>query len=565
MSIFFSGKGYIPTSFETSRSSFSNNPLIRNKYLDLLNASMNFIYNIKNSSSFEFKSNNTYNLANSHLINPERNSTIDFSSKSQLDSVATNKEVMLLFVTKGYIDFALMFYESSILKNNITNYIYVCGDHEIFEILRTQGINVMISSEIISDDNHIKYGSKTLNKIMENRLNTMIGFLTKGYSILNCDVDILLLDNPFHYFDHTYDANMSVEEDLPYRSINGGFFYLKAVPKSIQFLTKVIRTMNQNHVDDQLAINLVLKTMMKTSTNYKWEELDLWRYQDGRTFFYSNQYIFNVTQCKTCIMIHNNWIYGYEGKIYRMKELGIYTYNKQQYYNTNNQKYITFNLRLNDYDYHNQRDLLLLMSILSKQLNRILILPQFILLDTVSRQEEQHLKYGIEFSLHNKVFTDKKKNSNETLWGFTKSYAPRPFVPGTPIYGYRSISKKCHNDNMHIFKDQYIYSSLSSFLCINHYNKIMNDTYRESTFIQNENIDNNTRLLYSSTPSISIKSLNISMTSIQSIYTILNKMNDIFIKLSDLYIPSSLLQEIHQSTFNSSFIYTDIFQSKCLL
>ncbi|KAK8811277.1 hypothetical protein WA158_003012 [Blastocystis sp. Blastoise] len=506
----------------------------------------------------------TYSFANSHLINPERNSTIDFSSKSQLDSVATNNEVMLLFVTKGYIDFSLMFYEFSILKNNITNYIYVCGDLEIFEILRTQGINVMISSEIISDDNHIKYGSKTLNKIMENRLNTMIGFLTKGYSILNCDVDILLLDNPFHYFNHTYNASLSVEEDLPYRSVNGGFFYLKPVRKSIKFLTRVIKTMNENHCDDQLAINLVLKNILYTTNNYKWEELDLWRFQDGRTFFYSNQYTFNVTQCKTCIMIHNNWIYGYEGKIYRMKELGIYTYNKQQYYNTNYQKYITFNLRLNDYDYHNQRDLLLLMSILSKKLNRILILPQFLLLDTISRQEEQYLKYGVEYTLHNKVFIDKQNSFNETLWNFTESYAPRPFVPSTPIFGYGFISKRCHKDNIHIFKDQYKYTSLSSFLCINHFNKVMKDGYRESTFIQNENIDTNTQLLYSSTPTISIKSLNISMTSIKSIYTILNKMNDIFIKLSDLYIPSSLLQEIHRSAFNSSFIYTDIFQSKCL-
>ncbi|KAK8805662.1 hypothetical protein WA158_002318 [Blastocystis sp. Blastoise] len=375
---------------------------------------------------------------------------------------------------------------------------------------------------------------------MENRLELFITLLKHHFSILNCDLDITLFGNPFLYLNPEYEASFSIEEDLPFRSANGGFFYLQSTNNTILFLIDTIQTMRERNIDDQLALNIVINLYDKNK-EFKWHPLDLWRYQDGRTFFYSNRYIFNYTLCETCIMFHNNWAFGNEAKIYRMKELGLYTYDKEHYYDTTNQKYITYTQIMNGMNHLNQRETFLLLCILSKELNRTLILPKFIIDDLRDRNNELNLKYGLEYLIHKHAYR---------RWIFTKQI--KNFVPtiGGAIPGYNFISKHVS----HVYGDsnrrKLWETSLSEVFCIHQFNQFFNQTYKEHTFPKNSNVSPSFKSLFNKVIPINFKEKYADAKSVEDILPDLKIIEDPIIILNQITYNAYLRKYLQNHKWN---------------
>ena len=74
------------------------------------------------------------------------------------------------------------------------------------------------------------------------------------------------------------------------------------------------------------------------------KELDVYLYQTGVVYFEEEKHgILHENECicycffvikigEKCVIIHNNWVIGSIGKLYRIKEMGYYVDPLQQYY-----------------------------------------------------------------------------------------------------------------------------------------------------------------------------------------------------------------------------------------
>ncbi|KAK8803370.1 hypothetical protein WA158_001064 [Blastocystis sp. Blastoise] len=418
-------------------------------------------------------------------------------------SRTNQNEILISFVTKKYHEMTIMFYENSLNKLNISNYVFICGDEIIYKSLVDNNINAIRFSKSVEDDGKTTYNSPLLNIMMENRVKTIIQFLEEGFSILLSDVDILLLDNPFHYFNHTYDANMSIESGFEYRSVNGGFFYLKSTALVISFMYDILRYMKKNLMNDQDSLNQLLFWYTKNNV-LSWEPLDQWRFQDGRSFFYINRHGRNINDCKTCVMIHNNWIIGNAAKIYRFKELGIYTYNKEQYYQTQDKLFLTFSYSNKIRYLKDKQKILTVMSMLALYLNRTLILPNFYIYDSKRRQLEQKFQEEINFHLLHYRLENRTTPIYTPKYPKTYNYSDfRPY-PGAPSQKMREIKNYMMKKQRKHIKLTDLNGTLNELFCVKYYHDYMGDQYREHSFLYNSYVSKKFQNSFLSTPVIQL-------------------------------------------------------------
>ncbi|KAK8807380.1 hypothetical protein WA158_004139 [Blastocystis sp. Blastoise] len=488
-------------------------------------------------------------------------STFSDSTIEDIDQYVKDDELLLVFATRSYYEVLMIFVESSLKPFNIENYLVISGDQQLHDKLLSHHTHSIVSPYLLRNDTNAVYGSSNLIHIMENRIKTIIMFLEEGYNVLMSDLDILYFDNPFLYINRTYEASMSIEEDLPFRSVNGGFFYLRSTSSTIRLMFQVLYNMKQDDVDDQLALNMALKNFVQKK-RITWQPLDLWRFQDGRTFFFTNRYIFDAHKCKTCIIAHNNWIIGNDAKIYRMKELGIYAYHAEDYYRTENKRFITYIMEPNKFNFEHQYSILIFMTYLSQMLNRVLILPKFIILDKPQRREEQKMKYGLEYMFHNCSYVNKvhKKYVNE--WQFTKRIKPFTHAPGDSIPGYKFLTKYLHNALAKFYKPQYLYGTLNEIICIKQYNKLMKDMYKEHTFVLNSHVSSSFQNTYTEQPYINFLNEYGSIHSMPQLIGQLSKLPNQIIKLKNIDIQSEWINSI-DIQYKTNIIENHDYQKSC--
>merc|ERR1712045_368741 len=96
-------------------------------------------------------------------------------------------------------------------------------------------------------------------------------------------------------------------------------------------------------------------------------------------FFDDNEYCRGRICDHGPFIVHNNWIVSKAAKIYRFKEVGLWTFDKDEYYSNISQKYILYkNYRDfgNDTLYHEKLALKTALT-MGKILNRVVVLPKF--------------------------------------------------------------------------------------------------------------------------------------------------------------------------------------------
>ena len=100
---------------------------------------------------------------------------------------------IISFIDESYLDMALNFYEDSILRHEIKNFMFISQSSRVCRILFTKGILCVLYKEtdkVLVQDT--AYGSKLFKDKINVRANLELHLLKNNISFLLTDVDILL-------------------------------------------------------------------------------------------------------------------------------------------------------------------------------------------------------------------------------------------------------------------------------------------------------------------------------------------------------------------------------------
>ena len=251
--------------------------------------------------------------------------------------------VFVSFLDDGYLDMTLNCYETSIARHNITNVMFVSQSRQVCLYLLDRDITCALYSEDnrnTADDN---YGSRQFRKKMNVRAELILDLLNNNVTIFVMDADIYFMKNPIPVIIEDckgYDI-CSLRET--HEDINAGFVLLRPTTSVIQIMKKRIaltQAYSFNPPTDQGALNIAV-TESKT---VKLKFLDRNKFQKGASYFqYSGRHFADdVPSCRSCVVVHNNWIVTKVAKIYRFKENMMWNYDGDHYYTSSDRKYITY-------------------------------------------------------------------------------------------------------------------------------------------------------------------------------------------------------------------------------
>jgi len=320
--------------------------------------------------------------------------------EAKLNTHASNERVIILaLVDAAFFDMTLNFYETSIEKYNITNYLFIASDYQTCEIFVTKDIHCYV---YMIDNNANKatiYKSFAFNQKMNIRTYFILDALKLGFTVLHTDVDIVFFSNPLE------NLYSSVHSDVACLSDNGvcnaGFIYIKPSNFSIDIYRRMKNLALETKLDDQTALNRALASVRKQNGKVmkRHQLLDINKYQCGLKFFeQGHRYFADSATCPQCIVVHNNWIVSKEAKRYRFREVLLWSYDDNGYYSNDNAKYLIYSNAPSTklYSSHTEIDALKTALYLGHVLSRVVILPRFHLYDTKSST-----KQGAERPLNN--------------------------------------------------------------------------------------------------------------------------------------------------------------------
>ena len=136
-------------------------------------------------------------------------------------------------------------------------------------------------------------------------------------------------------------------------SYNSGFIVVKPTPLSVRVYNLMQQiTSRSKDLNDQQALNKAINSL---KGQYSWTSigfLDKHVYACGQVYFERMKRLLpraddpcsSVSKINcTVLVVHNNWIYSKEAKIYRFREHLMWLYDEEdRYYSSNTRKYITY-------------------------------------------------------------------------------------------------------------------------------------------------------------------------------------------------------------------------------
>lgn len=241
----------------------------------------------------------------------------------------------------GAYEMTMNFYETSLLKHSIQNYLFLSTDSKLCELLNEKDIPCIQYSSDPSSDKRSVYGSKDFIRKMNIRTYMILDALKLGYNVLHTDVDVIFRSNPFLDLP-CLNGSCDVAVMWDDSAYNAGFLFLRSNNATIELYKDMKRTAETTGRDDQLALNDALK---KFKGRLKIVKLSEAKYSCGKYFYEDPGRHFGDDPSldkTTAIVIHNNWIVSIEAKIYRFKELLQWSYDGSGYYSSNAAKYISY-------------------------------------------------------------------------------------------------------------------------------------------------------------------------------------------------------------------------------
>ena len=306
------------------------------------------------------------------------------SLQKALAAHSSQEKIVILAATVdgGYLDMALNFYELNMHRLNITNFVFMCIDHNACTRLQEYCIPSYLYTNVTSGGSAHSFYSKDFQTKCKLKLGIVHEALQLGYNVLLSDVDVAFLKNPLHHLDlygGRYDIQIQIDRiKSTGPDYNSGFMYIRNNQRTLEAFRQAVESAKaQPNNWDQNILNEVFKRLER-SNELRVNSLPQSRWPSGGVYFGLSHGGFYDTRKynSDVIVVHNNWIQGLELKIYRFKEHLMWMVDTQGYYSSPHRQYITYDnpVSLRDTDQVSALRSALGIALL---LNRTLIVPRF--------------------------------------------------------------------------------------------------------------------------------------------------------------------------------------------
>ena len=296
-----------------------------------------------------------------------------------LKSRADNQSVIVLALTdSSYVEMALNLYLSSFVKLDIVNYLFVCADSTSSDYLTSLGIPNINAFNDKGGSKLSNWGSKDFKRKTHYKTSMILEGLKLGLNVLVTDLDIVFLKNPIPYLNCS-SCDLQIQSDMI--EGNSGFYMVRPTSAGISLHVKAME-MAEKHkeLSNQKTVDRTLEKMQKEK-KIKTRTLSHDLFPCGVPFFEKGKRMFaDDNPCKSCVIVHNNWIVGYHAKRYRFKEMLMWYVDTGGYYSSNTRQYLQYD---NPKDwgskdsYTREKEALQNALAIAYILNRTLILPTF--------------------------------------------------------------------------------------------------------------------------------------------------------------------------------------------
>ena len=249
------------------------------------------------------------------------------NTSSQHHHNSTHKRMILSTTNAAYVDFAENWLESIRRIGFKLNITVVAEDHDVYtHLLRRTDIHVMEADQLAQSEKLV-FDSPEYKKFVNKRPQYILDFLLKGVDVLFTDVDTVLLDDPFQYFDEFSDIFIQEDQGPPNNTILcAGFVYYRSTNLTIQFVKRWIERMDyhNNTKPDQMLLNMILRKRGKLLKKLKVKILSREKFVSGKFYFNDSWRKNHTDRYVNPVMVHNNWIIGHDVKVERFKETGLW-------------------------------------------------------------------------------------------------------------------------------------------------------------------------------------------------------------------------------------------------
>ena len=277
-------------------------------------------------------------------------------------SKSSNNTIIFAVVSHGIRDMVMNFYFTAILKNNLTNLLFIAFDEEICAFIDKRVpdntvtchyVNLSLGSTEVS-----QFGSSDYLAQIHCRLGLVLDMLTHGYTVLLVDVDIVFIQNPSPYLKAKCDQTQcdllmqdnykkvdSMNDTGHRQIINGGFIYVRPSTDSIRLYSDIVEDVkNQKKAfHDQ---HLLQKHMRRLSDrgNLKAVFLDRTKFPVGTKGLYFDKLTCRSPTHTSAIIVHNNYLFRMNDKALRFKDCGLWEYDGEYggYYTSKDARFIQF-------------------------------------------------------------------------------------------------------------------------------------------------------------------------------------------------------------------------------
>ena len=293
-------------------------------------------------------------------------------------SISEYYTVIMVLVDKGFEEMldSYIFY---LKERKITKNLFISLDKDTHNSLVKRGMNSFLSLDLGEiGTKHSSLNSPSWHQKGHYKFKMATMILNLNFAVLVNDLDITYLSDPFiGLSNQTYDVALQSDFNVKDSSFNAGFVYFRPTDRSKCFLREFSGFLEKNHnVWDQAVLNDRLR-ISAYNHEISYQALPFNEYVPGLVFKEDEYMYFDPSEellNKMSILHHIHL--DYQGKIFRMKELGLWKLDRNGYYSDENAKYMTYQNPLPSLQ-HAEYDALENAFKIAKILRRTLILPKF--------------------------------------------------------------------------------------------------------------------------------------------------------------------------------------------
>ena len=289
------------------------------------------------------------------------------------------KTVAITVIDRGFVEMLESYLYHVLKYTRLYPILFITMDRVTDELLQRRGLFTFLNMELGRiAASHSGFQTNGWRRKGHVKFKMATIAVNLGYSVLVTDMDISYFKDPFPYLTcRKCDIEIQADQDLSNSPVNSGFVFFRPTRNAKRFLVDLSGHLeshpwfwDQNELDSKLIAHMRENGLIRRVLPF--ELFTPAKIHEESVFMY---YTPPIDIFKRVVLVHHLH-QAYEGKIFRMRELGLWTSDENKYYSDTKGRYITYENPLEilkDMEWN----ILTTAFKLAAVLNRKLILPRF--------------------------------------------------------------------------------------------------------------------------------------------------------------------------------------------